>query len=78
MLIQMPYMLFSRHQALMTALVILMTPEASTHLAAQWLKYPTAGVPRKADGKVDMSAHCPPDARWQTRLFRDLDYCRAF
>jgi hypothetical protein len=28
-------------------------------LAAQWLKYPTAGVPRKADGKVDMSAPTP-------------------
>jgi hypothetical protein len=41
------------------ALVILGTPVASTHLAAQWLKYPTAGVPRKADGKVDMSAPSP-------------------
>jgi hypothetical protein len=39
--------------------VILGTPSASTHLAAQWLKYPTAGVPRKADGKVDMSAPSP-------------------
>ena len=35
-------------------------PSASPHLAAQWVKYPTAGVPRKADGKVDMSA---PTAR---------------
>ena len=40
------------------ALVILGTPLASTHLAAQWLKHPTAGVPRK-DGKVDMSAPSP-------------------
>ena len=32
---------------------------ASTHVAAQWLKYPTAGVPRKADGTVDMSARAP-------------------
>jgi hypothetical protein len=32
---------------------------ASTHSAAQWLKVPTAGVPRKADGKVDMSAPSP-------------------
>ena len=39
--------------------VILSTPLASTHLAAQWVKYPTAGVPRKADGKVDMSAPSP-------------------
>jgi hypothetical protein len=41
------------------ALVILGTPIASTHLAAQWVKYATAGVPRKADGKVDMSAAAP-------------------
>ena len=31
---------------------------AST-LAAQWVHYPTAGVPRKADGKVNMSAPAP-------------------
>src|SRR6266700_7830481 len=49
-----------RYEALVTvAFVILGTPFASTHLAAQWLKYPTAGVPRKADGKVDMSAPSP-------------------
>jgi len=49
-----------RYEALVTvAFVILGTPLASTHLAAQWLKYPTAGVPRKADGKVDMSARSP-------------------
>jgi hypothetical protein len=50
-----------RHcEALVTvAFVILGTPLASTQLAAQWLKYPTAGVPRKADGKVDMSAPSP-------------------
>ena len=41
-------------------LVILSVP-----LAAQWLKYPTPGVPRKADGKVDMSAPPPrlPDGK---------------
>ena len=55
-----------RYQVLVTfAFVILGTPLASTHLAAQWLKYPTAGVPRKADGKVDMSAPSPrmPDGK---------------
>ena len=31
---------------------------AST-LNAQWLKYPTAGVPQKADGMVDLSAPAP-------------------
>jgi hypothetical protein len=44
---------------LRSALVILGTPLVSTHLAAQWLKYPTAGVPRKANGNVDMSAPAP-------------------
>ena len=49
-----------RCEALVTvAFVILGTPLASTHLAAQWLKYPAGGVPRKADGKVDMSARSP-------------------
>ncbi len=37
-----------------TAFIILATP-----LAAQWFKYPTAGVPRKPDGKVNMSAPAP-------------------
>ena len=41
------------------ALVILGTPLASIHLGAQWVKYPTAEVPRKADGRVDMSAPTP-------------------
>src|SRR3979409_1806948 len=49
-----------RYKALVTvAFVILGAPLASTQLAAQWMKYPTAGVPRKADGKVDMSAPSP-------------------
>ena len=49
-----------RYDALVTiAFVILGTPLESAHLAAQWLKYPTAGVPRKADGKVDRSGPVP-------------------
>jgi hypothetical protein len=48
------------YQALVTfALAILGTPLASTHLAAQWIHSPTAGAPRKADGKVDMSGAAP-------------------
>jgi hypothetical protein len=31
----------------------------STPLCAQWIKYPTPGVPRKADGSVNMSAPAP-------------------
>jgi hypothetical protein len=56
----MPCLLLSRRKALLTAaLVFLGTPSASTNLAAQWFKYPTAGVPRKADGHVDMFAAAP-------------------
>jgi hypothetical protein len=32
---------------------------ASTHLGGQWVRYPTAGAPRKADGNVNMSAATP-------------------
>ncbi len=42
----------------MAALVIV----GSTRLAAQWVRYPTAGAPRKADGSVDMSAATPRTA----------------
>ena len=62
----MPYLFFSRRKTLVTAvLVTLSTVSASSPLAAQWLKYPTAGVPRKTDGKVDMSAPAPrmPDGK---------------
>jgi hypothetical protein len=41
----------------MVALAVLGPPW--TPLSAQWVKYPTAGVPRKADGQVDMSARAP-------------------
>jgi hypothetical protein len=51
---------YRRFEALVTiAFVVLGVPLAPTHLAAQWVKYPTAGVPRKADGKVNMSAPSP-------------------
>jgi hypothetical protein len=32
---------------------------AACPLAAQWIGYPTAGVPRQADGSVDMTAPAP-------------------
>ncbi len=34
----------------------------SVTLSAQWLKYPTAGVPRTSDGKADLSAPAPRTA----------------
>jgi len=43
--------------ALAAALVILGLGAAQ--LSAQWLKYPTAGVPRKPDGSVNMAAPAP-------------------
>lgn len=41
------------------SLAILIAVLASPHVNAQWIKYPTAGVPRKADGSVNMSAPAP-------------------
>jgi len=41
------------------ALVILGATMVTVPLAAQWVNYPTADVPRKADGKVDMAAKTP-------------------
>jgi hypothetical protein len=41
------------------AVVLLSASLASAPSAAQWIGYPTAGVPRKADGSVDMTAPAP-------------------
>jgi hypothetical protein len=41
------------------AFVILGALFATSDLAAQWVRYPTAGVPRKGDGGVNMSASTP-------------------
>src|SRR5580698_6400952 len=64
---RMPYLFLARrHNALAIAtFLILLAPSASNRLAAQWLNYPTAGVPRKADGHVEMSAPTPrmPDGK---------------
>jgi hypothetical protein len=55
----MPDPFLSRRALVSVALVVLGTPFSTTRLAAQWIKYPTPGVPRKADGKVDMAAPSP-------------------
>jgi len=52
----MPHPISSRR---LVVFVILSTLLVATQLTAQWLKYPTAGVPRKADGSVNMSAPTP-------------------
>jgi hypothetical protein len=41
------------------AVVILGVSLVSTVLAGQWVKYPTAGTPRRADGSVNMTAPTP-------------------
>jgi hypothetical protein len=46
-----------RSAALVTAALVVGMP-----LAAQWVHYPTAGIPRKADGSVDLSAAAPKTA----------------
>lgn len=49
-----------RNLPLVTATVVMLGSFlASTPLFAQWLDYPTAGVPRKADGSVNMTAPAP-------------------
>src|SRR6201992_2605 len=49
------------HRATVLAISLVLGPLAS----AQWLGYPTPGLPRKADGKVDLSAPAPrmPDGK---------------
>jgi len=48
-----------RYLPLVTAAVIFGSILTSAPVAAQWVGYPTAHVPRKADGSVDMEAPAP-------------------
>jgi hypothetical protein len=43
-------------------LVMLVATLASASLAAQWMRYPSAGLPRKADGTVDYASPTPRTA----------------
>lgn len=55
-----------RRAPLVTAAVVILGASLTSPSApAQWLGYPTAGVPRKADGTVDMTAPTPrlPDGK---------------
>ena len=45
-----------------TAFLALVACVAGTPLAAQWLRQPTAGIPRNADGKPNLSAPAPRTA----------------
>ena len=42
-----------------TSLIVSLTLAATVPLAAQWLHYPTPGVPRSPDGKPNLSAPTP-------------------
>ena len=67
---------------LILALIVLVS--TAIPLSAQWLNYPTPGIPRTPDGKPNLSAPAPrtPDGKpdfsgiWATRsnarLFQDL------
>src|ERR1700689_2991924 len=44
----------------------------SPPLVAQWLNYPTPGIPRLADGKPNLAAPAPSDSRWQTGSWGNL------
>lgn len=48
-----------RRKTLVVILVLLSALFITPDLSAQWFKYPTAGVPRKADGTVNMFAPTP-------------------
>ena len=48
--------------ALTAAAVLLLASLSTSALDAQWIRHPTAGVPRTADGKVNMSAPAPRTA----------------
>src|ERR1700742_3803621 len=51
-----------RRLVLAGAVVLGISSFVPTRLAAQWVRYPTAGVPRKADGSVDATAAAPKTA----------------
>src|SRR5690349_18335978 len=51
--------------ALLSVGAAILCLSATPPAAAQWVGYPTAGVPRKTDGSVDMAAPAPrmPDGK---------------
>src|SRR5437762_6685563 len=56
---QPPFLIRRAHGFAAAAVLIVGTLCVSTSSLAQWIKYPTAGVSRKADGSVNMAAPTP-------------------
>jgi hypothetical protein len=52
----------TRHGFPAFVMTLVLSCVASTRLSAQWLHYPTAGVPRTAAGKADLKAPTPKTA----------------
>jgi hypothetical protein len=51
------------------ALILAAVPQAAF---AQWLDYPTAGVPRTPDEKPNLSAPAPRSADWNVGMGKPL------
>jgi hypothetical protein len=49
----------SKSEKSLPALLLVVGALWSVQVAAQWLKYPTSGTPRTAEGQVDLSAPAP-------------------
>jgi hypothetical protein len=47
------------HRVLLAGAIALVATPSTAPAAAQWLKYPTFGAPRTADGKVNLTAPTP-------------------
>ena len=58
----------------MKALVLAILSLALTApVKAQWMNYPTPGIPRTADGKPNINAPDAAHSRWQTRPHGSLE-----
>src|SRR5262249_9326327 len=60
------------------ACAIVMIVSAPQTVSAQWLKYPTAGVPRASDGRPDLNAPAPrtPDGKPDLSGIWDIEHNR--
>jgi hypothetical protein len=52
--------------------IAILISAVSVTLSAQWVNYPTPGIPRTSDGKPNLSAPCAASARRQTGSVRNM------